>query len=108
MAFDPTPTNLFAGMSEDGTTLSIPLASIPGLTSAESDAVTGDSRKIIFSILERFSSFLTDLATEDQPDRVTVTRSRANETTESDVYERSFTFRVKLGGTTLDVSDEPA
>jgi len=46
MAFSKVPTDWVAGISEDGTDLIIPLASIPGLTAAAADAENGDIRYI--------------------------------------------------------------
>jgi hypothetical protein len=44
MAFDPAPSSLFPSWSEDGTTISVPIASIANLTAAEADGTTGDWR----------------------------------------------------------------
>lgn len=41
MAFNPLPTNLIPSWSENGTNVTFPIASVPELTAAEADAVTG-------------------------------------------------------------------
>lgn len=52
MAKDLTPDNWLASMSEDGTTINIPIASIAGLTAAEADVATGDIRKFLSKMLD--------------------------------------------------------
>lgn len=75
MAFSALPTNVIASWSEDGTNVTFPIASIPELTAAEADAATGDSRKIIYAMLERLYQWWLALAPADRPSRVTVSRS---------------------------------
>lgn len=75
MAFNPAPTQLFAGMSEDGTDLTIPIASIPELTAAEADAVTGDLRKVCYAIGERMFEYYNALAVADRPTKLTIAKS---------------------------------
>lgn len=75
MAFNPAPTQLFAGMSEDGTTLSVPIASIPELTAAEADATTGDLRKLIYALGEQMFQYYNDLAAADRPTKVSISKS---------------------------------
>jgi len=47
------PRYLFPGYDFDGTTLSIPIADLLGVTAAEADAVTGDWREVLQAILLR-------------------------------------------------------
>lgn len=51
--FSKVPSVLFGtGYAFDGTFLKIPIANLPRLTSSLADATTGDSRAIIFSLLD--------------------------------------------------------
>lgn len=103
MAYDDVPTDLFSGMSEDGTTLSIPIASIPQLTAAEADATTGDARKIVYAILRQVFDYYDGLATADKPARMTVTRQKAySGGTDTETF--IVAFQTDVSG--IDVADE--
>jgi hypothetical protein len=52
-AYRLSPEKVLPGYSSDGTNISIPIASVIGLTAAEADAVTGDWREILQAILLR-------------------------------------------------------
>ena len=52
-AYRLSPEQVLPGYSSDGTSITFPIASVIGLTSAEADAVTGDWREIIQAILLR-------------------------------------------------------
>jgi hypothetical protein len=67
MSFNPAPTSVIPSWSEDGTTVSFPLASVPNLSAAIADAATGDSRKVVQAMLERLYAWYTALATADRP-----------------------------------------
>jgi len=47
------PKDLFLGYEFDGTSITIPIASVIGLTTEEADAVTGDWREILQAVLLR-------------------------------------------------------
>lgn len=106
MAFDPTPTDMIAGWSEDGTDVTFPIASLPELTAAEADAATGDSRKIIYAFLEQFYTWYNALPTADRPTRLTITRG-TNVETSPGLFSRNYTFNVITSSPSpLDVADE--
>jgi hypothetical protein len=46
-----SPVYVIDGYSSDGTNITIPIASLIGLTAAEADAITGDWREILQAIL---------------------------------------------------------
>jgi hypothetical protein len=75
MAFDKTPTSWFENWSEDATTISVPLATFPELTAAEADAATGDIRKIMFAIVEKFYSVYIATLSADRPTKFTITKT---------------------------------
>jgi hypothetical protein len=47
VTFTRVPSDLFPGYESDGTDITIPIADLIGLTAEEADAVTGDWRKIV-------------------------------------------------------------
>jgi hypothetical protein len=47
------PLDLFVGYSSDGTSITIPISSVIGLTAEEADAITGDWREVLQAILLR-------------------------------------------------------
>lgn len=105
MPFDPAPTELFAGMSEDGTDLTIPIASIPELTAAEADAVTGDLRKLIYALSERMFQYYNALPTADRPTKITVAKSiQSSPTTGTQTI--SYVIRCVTASTGTEVIDE--
>lgn len=75
MAFDDTPTTWIAGWSEDGTDITVPIATFAELTAAEADAATGDIRKIWYALLQHMFDAYNDTASGDRPGKWTSTRS---------------------------------
>jgi len=76
MAFDKKPNSMFASWAEDGTTITVPIASFTDLTAAEADGVTGDSRAVVLRILDHAFNYLNDLAAADKPTKMSVDRNR--------------------------------
>lgn len=64
------PSTLFSGWSEDGTDISVPIASFTGLTEAFADATTGDARQVILSFCKSTFEWYNDLST--QPEAVVI------------------------------------
>jgi len=102
--FDPKPTNFIASWSEDGSAVTFPLASLPELTAAEADAVAGDSRKVVYAVMERLNAWLDGLAAEDRPGKLTVGKSLAllGPTT----MRASYNVVIDLAIPAADVADE--
>lgn len=69
------PTDLIAGYTSDGTNITIPLASLTGLSAAEAAADTGDGREVIRVLLETVLAAYNALTTEQRPTELTITRS---------------------------------
>jgi hypothetical protein len=105
MAFDAKPTEVIASWSEDATNVTFPIASVPELTAAEADAVTGDSRKVIFALMERFYAWYNGLATADKPTKMTISRSTGiNDST--GIMTKTFALTFTCAILTQDVSAE--
>lgn len=80
MAFDPTYrdiNSIFAGYSADASNITLPIANVPELTATEADEdpTVGDSRKLIFALMERFFQWYQAIPSGDRPTRLTITRS---------------------------------
>jgi hypothetical protein len=67
------PGELFDSWTEDGTNITVPLASWPDMTAAIADATTGDSRKVVVSFCQQAFTWYNNLA--DRPTAVTVAYS---------------------------------
>ena len=105
MAFNPLPQPWFAGLTDDATTLSIPIASIPELTAAEIDATTGDIRKFLYALSEQAWTVWNTLATADKPGKMTIYKSTStNAATAITTHTYTLTFRNSVSA--QDVADE--
>ena len=93
MAWSGAPTGWFSGWAEDGTNITVPIASFPEMTAAEADATTGDIRKILYAICERCWSVWNALATADRATKMTLSKtSSTNSTTGLTTHQYVFTF----------------
>ena len=91
MAIVTTPPAWLANWSEDGTNITLPLASLPETSAAEADATTGDIRKVMLALAEQMYQAYIALATADQPTKMVITRSTSvNDLT--DVITRTYAF----------------
>jgi hypothetical protein len=104
-AFDLNPADndlLGANYTADSTTLTLTIADFSDLTSVEAAAATGDSRKIIYALLNGIYGNYKALTT-DLPAKMTIART----TTVSDTTQTaSVTFTVRF--TTTDPVTEVA
>ena len=62
------PTTFLASWSEDATNITLPIASVTGLTAAEADGASGDIREILRTLLETVYAVY---AAQDAADRWT-------------------------------------
>jgi hypothetical protein len=61
------PGFVIPGYSSDGTNITLPIASLIGLSAAEADAITGDWREILQAILLRAVEYHKTWVWSDQP-----------------------------------------
>lgn len=106
MAFDKIPTTWLANWAEDGTDITLPLASLTELTAAEADAATGDIREIMYAILTQIFSVYDALIVADRPTQMVITRSSVVNGDQTITYDYNFKFVVGL--VAGNVIDEPA
>lgn len=105
MAFDPKPSTWIPNWSEDGTNITVPLASFPEMTAVEADADTGDIRKVLFALMEQLYGAWNDTASADRPTQMIVSKtSTVNVST--GVVTNTYTLRFYCGITGQKVSDE--
>ena len=105
MAFSAVPTTWIPNWSEDGTNISVPIASFPELTAAEADATTGDIRKIYFAIVEQLRIKWLATPAADRPGKMTF-NSSVTVNNETGIVTRTYTVGFQLSPTGLDVTAE--
>ncbi len=103
-----TPTDIFTGYASDGTNITIPLTAIPGLTSAEADASTGNGAEVLRLICETAYNQIEALPTADRPTQMTWSKPPTQGVagaTSRQTYNFGFNFTVDA--TAVNVSAEP-
>lgn len=104
---DVLPTVFFAGLTTDGTNLTIPIASLIGLTAGEEDPATGDGRELARSIVETIATKFLALDAANRPSRMSA--NKANPTGLAiDTVRQSYTlsFDIELDQATVDLAPE--
>jgi hypothetical protein len=105
MAFSSVPTLIFGStFTSTATNFTVPLSAFAELTSAEVNASTGDSRKIIYGMLERFYAYYNGLAAEDRPAKMTLSKTNSALNASNQVTT-DYSARFIIGGS-LDVVAE--
>jgi hypothetical protein len=105
MAFDKTPNVWLANWSQDGVDVTVPIATFPQLTAAEADEVTGDIRKIWWSILDELYNQYNDLSSANQPGKWTSTKS-VSVNASTGVITNTYTNTIQTEIGTQEVADE--
>ncbi|MCX7010382.1 MAG: hypothetical protein NTY53_24605 [Kiritimatiellaeota bacterium] len=106
MAFDKKPSTWIPNWTEDGTDISVPIASFPELTSVEADGTTGDIRKVLFAMLEELYQKWLATAAADRPSKMTITKS-SNLNAATGVVTNVYTVRFSNDIVAQEVEDEP-
>lgn len=91
------PTDLFSGWTEDGTDITLPIASLPTLTAALADGATGDARAVAYALVDRMLAWYIGLTTPPEAMSAVLREYRAQTTGdyEGTVKKRyEFTFYV--------------
>jgi hypothetical protein len=105
MPVDVTPPAWIPSISEDGTDVTFPIASLPELTAAEADAATGDFRKLMFAIMENNWVKWNALASADRPTKMTLAKSISTDPV-TGIATQTFTVVFKTSVTSQDVTAE--
>lgn len=103
------PGGLYPGLTFDGTDISIPLTTLApyGLTAANADPSTGDSRALLYSLLWRAHDWQTDLAAAPQAAATTMKVSVSNYGSFPNALSRAITLTAYVDGVTGAVVSEP-
>jgi hypothetical protein len=104
MAFDPKPSSWIASWSEDATNITIPIASLTGLTADHADGTTGDVRECVLSILETLYAAYAATAAADRPGKMTITKGASYPS--AGVFRQVFSFSIDTALTGSSVVDE--
>lgn len=105
MAFEDAPNTWIDSWSENGTTISVPIASFPEMTADEADGTTGDIRKVLYAICEKLWTEWAERAIGDLPTKMTISRSSTvNEAT--DAITKRYTFTFVTAATSTEVAPE--
>lgn len=102
------PTDIFSGYTADANGFTIPFASIPGLTSAEGHAATGDAREVLRLILEKYFTAIEAKVPADRPVSMAISRGSLVGLTASTVRRSySVSFDEAVGATATSIKPEP-
>jgi hypothetical protein len=104
MAFNPAPSAWLDALSEDGTDITVPLATFPELTAAEADGATGDVRKVTYAVLEKLYQEYAGRPEADRPQKMQLVKGQALNSAGQIVTTYSFTFVLEAA--TIDVAAE--
>lgn len=105
MAFNPSNSHWIPSYTSDGTNISIPIASFPGLTAGEAHTTTGDIRKLLYSICEELNTKWNAEAAADRPGKWTFVKGQSlNPATGQITVTYNFTFVLQPAS--IDVADE--
>lgn len=106
MAFTKTPSVIFGENYAFSTPLiSISNADNTSVTDAEANATTGDSRKILYGLLQDIYSRYMAIAASDKPTKMTMARTtNVNDAAQSATV--TFTIRFTTDDVTTEVAAE--
>ena len=105
MAFDPKPSTWLPSWSEDGTDITVPLATFPEMTAAEADASSGDIRKVLFAIAEKLYDAWNGTAAADRPTKMHIGKSTSVDV-QTGIVTNSYTWRFYTQIGSEEVVDE--
>jgi hypothetical protein len=111
MAFVKAPTSLWPSYTSDGTNITIPIAALAGLTSAEAHTTTGDWRSIMLAICSTAYRHYSELAIADRPTAFQATAPSIVAITSGSLdgtFKTTYPFVFHNSYCTPDVADEPA
>lgn len=96
MAKDIKPETLFASWAEAAGTITVPLASIPNLTTADATATTGDFREILFHMLVQAHTVQEGvLDAADALDGLVISRTEGISSSDTELLQSKFTLTFK-------------
>ena len=103
-AKDISPAGWLDSWSEDGTDITLPIASVAGLTPALADGTTGDVREVVRLLLEELLTHQDGVATEAIIENMLITKAQAVQG--ADKIQSKFTVVFESGITASAVEAE--
>jgi len=88
-----------------GTHSIVVMGLLPEITNAEANATTGDSRRVIYGLLEMLYSKMQNLDSADRPTKLTILRATYEDTNTGE-FVKTFTITVRASATGFEVADE--
>ena len=104
-AYSKVPTTWIPSYSSDGTNITIPIASLPGLTVPNAHTSTGDIAEILFALLFEIQAVFATLPTAEQPAYFKAYASKSADAV-NDTSVRTYTTRFTTAATGETVLDE--
>jgi hypothetical protein len=110
MAFLPAPNLLFPNATNGTNTLILNTSdhaspSVPQMSTTEADVSSGDSRKVVFALLDRMYQWYQGLASADKPGKISITRSSFVDETTGNIV-RTYVVQTTLAFTGIEVVNE--
>lgn len=78
---------------------------LPELTDAETDAASGDFRRLMYGLMEGLYQKYTDIPEADRPTKLLIGRSTTENSTTQE-FSRTYSFQFQLDATGFEVADE--
>lgn len=105
MAFNPQPSSWISSWAEDGTSVSFDMADLmQELTEVEADAVSGDWRDCLYSLLDHSYQYFASLVTADKSVQMTIARTTEKHT--DSVLKLTYTVEMYVNVAATDVQAE--
>jgi len=107
-----SPIGIFTGYTFDTVSneIRIPIASLPGLSVAEADAITGNGMEVIRQIVDRTHAALTALAPTARPTKATVAKPNPaiafGANVAPGILRQSYSLSFDLQPTALELASE--
>lgn len=101
MSTEIRPNQWIADWSENGTNITVPIASFSRMTAADADGETGDIRRVVFAILEQLN------AQQGVGGLTTMTIGKVD-TLSSNILTSTYTIAIKSAISEQTISAEPA
>jgi hypothetical protein len=104
-----SPSSVYSGWVSDGTSITVPIASFPGLTAATADGISGDARVVIYAMCYAAFTWYNDVVTKPEALEVTYAPGRMQSYGDfAGEQKAEFKFAAYLNFPELTLADEPA
>ncbi len=106
MTIDVAPSTWISGYASDGTNITIPIASLEGLTAGEANATTGDIRKLMLAFeTTMFNTWDAKTQAAQPKEWTSALLVKSDDIARTASYKFTNTFQIKP--LSIDVVNEP-